>query len=426
MRHRPPTEDMGRRTPKRIKRFLQRYDQCAPLHAALCDPRKRRGVRWAFDTIVDTLMLGMLLMCKSLRDVEAKSERAGKRVPDSTLAYTLERIDPTPFDKLMHDQVRQQHRSKAYRSRDLPIGVCAVDGKTVWVGDHLADPACQRQDNLAGASWQLRVIRAVLTSAPSRPCIHQQVTPADTNDMGGFEAFFQTLIATYARSELFECVTCDAGFTSKHNAGLIDDAGKAYVLGVKGNQPTLHGEMKRLLAQSTSKPDAATDWERAHGTQIRRELFRTAEIAGFDDWPHLRQAWLVRQTTRRRHGTETVEDRYFATNLTSNRLTPKQILRLVRLHWAIENDCFHTLDVVWKEDTTAWATNAKSIEGRLPLRVLMGMRMLAYNLLTWMVRVHLRGDRARTIRWDDLRAALFDVLLATPSPLAQEVALVTT
>jgi hypothetical protein len=188
-------------------------------------------------------MLGMTLMCTSLRELEAKSERAGRRVPDSTLAYTRERIDPTPFDKLLHDQVRQQHRAKAYRSRDLPIGVCAVDGKTVWVGDHLADPECQRQDNSAGATWQLRALRAVLTSAPSRPCLHQEVTPADTNDMGGFPAFFANLCSTYSRTDLFECISADAGFTSKHNAGLIDEVGKAYGLGVKGNQPTLLEEM---------------------------------------------------------------------------------------------------------------------------------------------------------------------------------------
>jgi hypothetical protein len=67
--------------------------------------------------------------------------------------------------------------------------------------------------------------------------------------------------------------------------------------------------MKRLHANGTLGAEAATDWERVHGTQIRRELFRTAEIAGFDDWPHLRQAWLVRQTTRPRDGTETVDCR---------------------------------------------------------------------------------------------------------------------
>jgi thioredoxin reductase len=47
------------------------------------------------------------------------------------------------------------------------------------------------------------------------------------------------------------------------------------------------------------------------------------------------------------------EERYFATNLLWNRLTPAQILLVVRNHWSVENDCFHSLDVQWGEDRPA-------------------------------------------------------------------------
>jgi hypothetical protein len=40
-----------------------------------------------------------------------------------------------------------------------------------------------------------------------------------------------------------------------------------------------------------------------------------------------------------------IEDRYFITNLDPDRLAPAQILRLVRRHWGIENDCFKSLDL---------------------------------------------------------------------------------
>jgi hypothetical protein len=84
-------------------------------------------------------------------------------------------------------------RSKTLRPERLPFGVIAIDGKTSWVGAHAGDVEAQHQD----ACWNLRWMRAVLTSARSRPCIDQEVIPAKTNEMGHFPAFWKELTRAY-------------------------------------------------------------------------------------------------------------------------------------------------------------------------------------------------------------------------------------
>jgi hypothetical protein len=410
-----------RRTPRRIKTFLDRYGLGADVAAALTDPRKTQGKR-PFTVLVDLFMTGALMTTPALRGVERLSERMGPRVPDSTLAYTLERIDPAPLRPLLRRRVKQLLRSKVLRPDGLPFGVLTIDGKTVWTGDHRADPECQDQDGV----WHLRVMRAVLTSARSRPCLDQDVIPAATNEMGHFPTFWAALRAAYGRSDLFALVTLDAGYTSQDNARVIDADGYGYLLRVKDNQPTLRAEVERLLRPRAGQPEAVSRWEAAHGKQVQRRLVRTAAIAAWDGWPHLRQGWLVQTVVKHPDRREAVvEERFYVTNLPWNALTAAQMLRVVRDHWGIENDCNWVLDVVWREDTTAWATNAQALAGRWPLRTLMAFRMLAYNLLTWLLRVRLRGARGRKPTWDELRQSLAAVLLPLPTALDLELAFAT-
>ena len=353
-----------RRTPKRIKRFLKQVGLADQITAALTDPRHAKGRRWSFGHLVDVLVTGAVLQAPSLAEVEDRSAQAGPRVPDSTLAYTLERLDPRPLRAVLRQQVRALLRSKVLRPDSLPFGVLAIDGKTSWTGPHPGDGACQPQ----GATWHLRWMRAVLTSARSRPCIDQDVIPAATNEMGHFATFWASLQRAYTRTDLFRLVTLDAGYTSKDHAALIDRDGLGYLLRIKDTQPTLRAELERLLGSPTGRPDAVSPWESHRGRQVQRRLFRTATLADFDGWAHLRQGWLVQTVVRHADGRdEVVLTRWYITNLPWNALTGAQMLRVVRGHWGIENDCTWALDVAWREDTTAWATNAQARATHAPL-----------------------------------------------------------
>ena len=165
-----------------------------------------------------------------------------------------------------------------------------------------------------------------------------------------------------------------------------------------------------LVAPATgvNGPDAVSDWEPCSKGQIKRELWRNCGLDGWNGWNHLRQVVLVKQTTRLRHGGEdVVELRYFATNLPKATMTPKQLLELVRRHWAIENDCNWSFDMVMREDDGAWCTQKKSV---LALGVL---RMIAYNLLQWLRKSHVRVRRLNApdtpLPWREL----YEMILAT-------------
>jgi hypothetical protein len=71
-------------------------------------------------------------------------------------------------------------------------------------------------------------------------------------------------------------------------------------------------------------------------------------------------------------------------------MSPRQLLALVRQHWAIENDCNWTFDMVLHEDDGAWCTQGR---GALALGAL---RMIAHNLMQWLWKCHVRVRHERT------------------------------
>lgn len=308
-----------------------------------------------------------------------------RRLPDTTAWELIPRLSAVELRELHRQQVRAAWRSKSLSPVGLPCGVVAIDGKGLGALEHDADGTAQKNHSSHDGKpyWLSRMLRAVLTSAEAKPCLDQLPVGAKTNELGCAAAFFDDLVAAYGAGDLFEIVTLDAGIVSRALADHIHAADKAYVMALKGTQPELLAEAQRLLGRRR-KADAETDWEPYQGKRVRRRLFRTDEIAGYHSWGHLRQAWLVEQTTRHADGREEVEQRYFVTSVPWGRLSAAQILTVVRGHWGIENDCFWTLDTQWREDSVPWCSSGRGVE------VLSWLRLMAYNLLQLARRAHLR------------------------------------
>jgi predicted transposase YbfD/YdcC len=348
----------------------------------------------------------MLSGALSLRAVEALTDEMGpmgrryvsRRVPDTTLWNLLPRLSVPELRAKHRRQVRAFWRAKSLEPEGLPCGVVSFDGKGLGALEHDADGDAQKGHRQDGSPyWLSRMLRAVLTSCGAKPCLDQIPIGAKTNEVATFADFFDDILAAY--DALFEIVTGDAGLTSKANADRIHAKNKAYVLALKDNQPELLAEARRLLLPCVGQtPDAEIPWEPAGGKLVQRRLYRTDEIAGYHGWEHLQQAWLVEQLTRDKDGTVTVEHRFFLTNLRRGRLSPSQILLVVRGHWGIENDCFWTLDTQWKEDAVPWCASGKAVE------VVSWLRLGAYNLLQLARKRHLRprdaeGKPSETPPW---------------------------
>lgn len=346
------------------------------VRASVRDPRAAQGTQHPFDHMILGLLSGLLSGRKALRAVEALSRelalgRRGKGISDGAFTHVLELMGENDLDPILQQSVRDMGR----RGQLDPVGVAqswvTIDGKYMTL-QHDCGGLARKIEDKNGVHWRLGVLRAALVSAAGKPALGQHVMrPVEsdekdpekrkhTGETTNLPAFIGALRKAYG--DLASNFTLDAGLWSKALFLAMDQAGLGVFCGLKKHKPELHAEVKRVLGLRRKKlaPDAETPWESCPKGKIRRRMWRTTELEGWNDWKRLRQALVVEQTTRDRDGKEMVELRYFVTNVTTGALNKRQALALVRLHWGIENDCNWTFDTQFGEDAGAWCTQNKA------------------------------------------------------------------
>jgi hypothetical protein len=203
-----------------------------------------------------------------------------------------------------------------------------------------------------GTSLQMfGALRFVLASSSVCPCVAQKIIGSKEGESTAFRELFPRV-----REELgnhFRIVTGDAAFCAWENAKLVGEEECLYAFGLKGNQPHLF-ELARQHGRYFSRglePLARTE-ERYRANTIVREFYACSVADDPNmDFPDARQFFYVNQTTYGPDGKICcVEQRYFVTSIPEGMFTPDQELLLVRLFWAIENDCNWTFDMVLGED----------------------------------------------------------------------------
>jgi predicted transposase YbfD/YdcC len=272
--------------------------------------------------------------------------------------------------------------------------------------------------------WRVGVLRAVLITSPGRTALGQfamgpqqtEETDADklkhTGEITNLPLFIAKLRRQYG--DLVSNFTLDAGLWSKALFLAMNASGFGLLCALKENKPELHAEAARLLRIDMSRlsPQAESDWESSPRGKVRRRLWRTTRLDGWLGWNGLRQVFVIEQTTRDSNGKDTVELRYYVTNATPGMLSPSQLLRLTRLHWAIEDDCNWTFDMLLGEDDRRWCTENEA------LLVLGVIRMIAYNALQHLRKCHVVVRHARAAAsprpWRNLLEMVHDCFKALP------------
>jgi predicted transposase YbfD/YdcC len=191
--------------------------------------------------------------------------------------------------------------------------------------------------------------------------------------------------------ELSVCiVTVDAMGCQKKIAREIIEADADYVLALKGNQETVHAEVKSFLdatiaeqqgprlrgaklSQAAATLASVETVEKDHGRLEIRRYYQSGDLAWFADlsqWEGLKSVGLV-EAIREVDGKRTIERRYYLSSL------PVQVetfARAVRGHWGVENKVHWVMDVCFREDQSRARTGYAAEN-------LATLRRLALNLL---------------------------------------------
>jgi len=211
--------------------------------------------------------------------------------------------------------------------------------------------------------------------------------------------------------ELSGCiVTIDAMGCQKKIAREIIEADADYVLALKGNQETVHQEVKAFLDQTLAEkqkprprgaklPAAAAALasletvEKDHGRLETRRYYQSTALAWFADlekWEGLKSVGMV-ESIREVDGKSSVERRYYLSSLPLN---VELFARAVRGHWGVENKLHWVMDVCFGEDQSR-ARAGYAAEN------LATLRRLALNLLK-REKTKKRGIRGKQLNagWD--------------------------
>jgi predicted transposase YbfD/YdcC len=232
-------------------------------------------------------------------------------------------------------------------------GVVAIDGKTL-----------RRSFDTAADASPLHMVSA--WGCEQRLVLGQLAVDGKSNEITAVPRLLELL------SLKGTIVTADALNCQPAIAAQVIGQGGDYVLALKGNQGTLHSDVRTFLDDPATPLTVASDTDGGHGRIEQRRASVSDDVA----WLQQRHAWpglkAVGQITAKRKigGKLTIQTR---TYLLSTVLSPERFNEVVRAHWDIENGLHWVLDVVMNEDQ---ARNRKD-HGPENLAVL---RRLALNL----------------------------------------------
>ena len=387
------------------------------------DPRAREG-RWSLAQILRATLLGLMAGCRSLSETEALTaalapamrRRLGipRRLADTTARDALCRVPLDGLRAVLHRAVHAAWRRKALAPVGLPMSVVALDGKATAL-PCINGEFAQTQHPEQGLPYGIvRTMTCALVSAAGRPCLDAVPIPAETNEVGHFQATFKSLAANYG--ELFDVISYDAGGFSRANADAVVAAGKDYLFALKDEHRTMCRLAVELLAAETVI--ARTEDVLDDGTVVIRSLrllradpswsYGDGKTPGESVWSHAK-AFLSVEYVKVQHGIVVErDDRMFVSSYDPKRLTTAEWMLLVRSHWGVENQNHHTFDTAFVEDDRPWIETDEN--GMLAVLLL---RRIAYTLLALFRSVTLRSDEGRATRWKALLQAVRDVLIAT-------------
>jgi predicted transposase YbfD/YdcC len=145
-------------------------------------------------------------------------------------------------------------------------------------------------------------------------------------------------------------ITIDAMCCQYKIAEQIVKGGGDYIFSLKGNQETIHEEVKAIFQMETSaiQLEESIEFDKGHG----RIEERRARVCSDINWLKKDKKWksinsvIEITSVREIKGKRTIEKRYYISSL---KALAKKYLKWIRSHWGVES--FHwTLDMAFRDD----------------------------------------------------------------------------
>jgi predicted transposase YbfD/YdcC len=246
---------------------------------------------------------------------------------DDTLRRFFRAIDTTQFQRLFVKWMQ------AWLNPEVAGKVVAIDGKTLR-GSH------------DGGQLPIHLVSAFASEAGI--VLGQVKTSEKSNEITAIPELLEWLDVRGA------IVTIDAMGCQKAIAEKIIEKGGDYLLALKGNQSSLHNDVRLHFEQpapaSLARMTSAETIDKGHGRIEVRQCRLSTDINWLrerhPEWQNLSS--IVAIDSQRVIGdTTTQETRYF---ISSSQAPAAQMQAAVRLHWGIENQLHWVLDMSFGED----------------------------------------------------------------------------
>jgi len=330
---------------------LNGYDELYALSAQVPDWRSDLGKRHLLTDVLFIMVAALIAGAQNCEDIYffARDGEAWFRqflrlphgIPHHDMYLrTLAAIRPEQFEALV----------RAWAVALGAPGAISVQGHQVAIDGQTLRGSLDR----GSGQTAVHMVSAYLTEAGFT--LGCQRVDEKTNEIIAIPALMKSLNLRGAT------VTIDSMGCQREIAAVAREQGAHYQLQVKENQPTLVKNIKETMAEATRrrrpgegpapKSDRHRDVDKGHGRIETRVCVLSRDLSGIENavgWTDLSGiASVLRERTDAISGKTSQEISYYI--ISDPKATARDVARLARGHWAIENGLHWTLDVVWGSD----------------------------------------------------------------------------
>lgn len=308
--------------------------------AALPDPRVNRRQLHDFQDVIMLVLCGVIAGCDEWTQIEQYCKtkidflKTFLKLPNGipshdTFGDIFAKLDPLAFEECF---------------LKWTLGVCQLSqGEIISIDGKKLRGSYDTRDKKAA----IHMVSA--WASQSRMVLGQVKADGKSNEITAIPLLVRALV-------LKGCiVTIDAMGCQTAIAKLVIDAQADYVLALKGNQTTIHGQVRDSFEREVAM-ETHTELTNDHGRVETRRYAVLTELKWLETahaWPGLRTVVRVESEVYHKVSRKTTaETRYYLSSLAIKeaRTDISRVANAVRGHWGIEASLHWSLDVSFGED----------------------------------------------------------------------------